>query len=130
MMGGVYLFQRGIAKTEPIHDAGAEVFQNDVGLLYQLQKDFLPLRAFEIQGHAELVAVEVEIIAAHAADEGRRIAAVISFSRLLDLDDGCAEVCKEHPAKGACQHTAQVQDGDVFQSACHCFRLLTHALSR
>ncbi len=53
----VHPLQHFPADAEPIHDAGAQVFDQDVGLADQFLEDALALRVLQVERDALLVAV-------------------------------------------------------------------------
>jgi len=53
----VHPLQHFPADAEPIHDAGAQVLDQDVGLAGQLLEDALALRVLQVERDALLVAV-------------------------------------------------------------------------
>ena len=63
---GIELFQFLIAQPHPVHDPGAEVLYEDVGLFHQLPQDILTCLLLHVQGHAVFIPVQVGIVQALA----------------------------------------------------------------
>ena len=72
-----------VIDAEPVLDGRFEVLDDDIGLLDELEEDFLPLRAFQVERQRPLVAVQILEIGAVAAAAGR----VGMLAGRLDLDD-------------------------------------------
>nr|WP_253278127.1 NmrA family NAD(P)-binding protein [Variovorax paradoxus] len=92
--------QRFIVQTEPLHDAGAEVLDHDVGFLRQLARDALTFSCLKIQDHASLAAVHRRIVGAEARAVRRPVANHVS-RRGLDLDHVGTDVRQRSGAHGA-----------------------------
>ncbi len=109
---GVDRLDRLVVQPDPLHDAGAEVLDEDVGMGDQLSD------VGKVGGHLEvgrdglLVAVHrVErdrVAVQHAAGE-RQGASDVAGARTLDLDDARTEVGESHRRDGAGQELAEVQ---------------------
>ena len=117
--------QPGIARVQgiptqaqPLHHAGTEILQHDVGTVDQLPEDFQIGRILEIEPDAALVAVPQHEGRALALDEGRRAAHGIAL-RAFDLDDVGAEVAELHAAERARQVRRQVENHQAVERACH-----------
>ena len=106
------------AKTEPVEDAGTVVFDQDIGLVDQLQQRRLVVGLLQVQHNRPLVAVPGHEWRAFAIDEGRHAAGGIALRR-LDLDDLGAMVGQQHRAVRAREVAGQVQDQKVIESAGH-----------
>ena len=84
----VELLDRVVAEPEPLHDAGAEVLGDDIGLFDHAAGDFLAFVGLQIDDRAALVAVEqqeekaVDIGIVHVPQPPRPVAE----RRPLDLD--------------------------------------------
>ena len=107
------LFQVFVSEPELFHRSGAEIFEDDVGLLHHLQEHRLPLRVLEVQRDALLVPVQVHVVRALAVLEGPHLSFVGSFFRVFDLDDVRPHVRKHHGAEGPRQNPGQIQHRDV-----------------
>ena len=105
--------------TEPVHGAGPEVFDEDVGLLGEPAQELHAPARVEVECHAALAAVDAEEVRAVALDEWaiapRRIASV----GVLDLDDLRTEVAERHGAERAGEDAGEVEDGDPVQGSGH-----------
>jgi hypothetical protein len=84
--------QRGIIDAEPGFDVGAVILDENIGVADQPAKNFDPLRRFEIEGQAALVAVQVLEIRP-VARPAHRLART-GFGRCLDLDHPGAPIGK------------------------------------
>ena len=118
---GIDRFQRFIAQTEPVHDAGAEILDHRIGASDQLQEGFAPQRRLQVEADAPLVAVHALKIATQhpRAVVGTKRAGLtrhVPFRR-LDLHDIRAMVGQHHRAIGACEHLGEVDHPDVAQRA-------------
>lgn len=76
---------------------------------------FLSLFAFEVQGYAFLIAVDLEKGSARVADLGNAAAEEVAALDSFNFDDLCAEVGKNHRAERAGKHCAQVKNFYTFK---------------
>ncbi|MCY1228154.1 hypothetical protein D9M72_404520 [compost metagenome] len=123
----VHRGKRGVVDAQPLGDADAEVVEHHVGLAHEIEKHRLAGRRLEVDAHALLVAVEREVVRAHAVARIVRVvlqqaARAFTAAGRLDLDGARAEVGQQHGAVGAGQHVRQVQHGDVFECHVQCLR--------
>jgi hypothetical protein len=80
-----------------------------------------PRSAFEIAGHALLVAVDGHKIGALTAHKGRTpTTRLISRARALDLDDPSPQVTQHHTQEWAGQSLGQIYDQHTFQYRLRC----------
>src|SRR5699024_9650658 len=92
-----------------------KVLDHKVGRLDQLQEQVAAALVLEVErdaaftavGHGERVALTVDLRAEPAR--------VVAGDRLLDLDDGGAQLCENHRAVGARQEASQVEDAEAVQ---------------
>ena len=98
-----------IAEAQPVHDAGAEALDEDVGVLYELLADLDGARVLEVHDDGFLAAVDPGVGHALAVHEGGvgagRVAALG-----LDLDDVGAEVGGHRAGAGAGNVRGEVND--------------------
>ena len=83
-MRGLIFLTDFVIDAEPVFHLRAEILDDDVGLLRQLEEDRLAFLGLQIEGQAALVAMqvlEIEPVAPRAGDIAPRLA------RRLDLDD-------------------------------------------
>ena len=109
-------------KPEPVQDAGAEVFDDDVGAFQQFAQDCPAVVALQVQGDGFLVAVagqEVRGLRVVLGTDERRTpaAGVVSGAGVFDLDDPGAEVGQHHAGVRAGQGAAQVHHEVARQGA-------------
>ena len=113
-----------VRQAEPLHHAGAEIFDQHIRPRQQRQQRFAPFRLLEIQHHAPLVAIGAVEVRAVPEDEMRRDdAGRISDARGLDLDDVGAQVAEEHRGEGTRKERREIDDDDPRQ---HAFCALAH----
>ena len=118
---GVDFLQHVIAQAQLLHGAGAEVLDEDIGLLYQILEDLLALGGLEIQGETALIAVEIDEVSAFPVKTRRIGAGIITLSGDFHLDDVGAHVREEHRAVRPRQNPGQINYGNAFQSSfVHC----------
>ena len=97
-------------EAEALHASGAEVLDDDVGILRQLHEDGLALGTLEIERQRALVAmqvleVEAVALAAHRVD--------VVVGRRLDLDDAGAPVGELARCRRSGAVRGQIEDADV-----------------
>ena len=107
----VQFFQRRITKTQLVHSAGAEVFNDHVGTGDQLQYQFATFSRLEVDGDAFFVAV---IGREESRTRCRQLARVIAVER-FDLDHFGAEVGEHQTAGRAHHHMAELDDTDALE---------------
>ena len=112
----------GLADTQPVDHAGAEVLHEDVGALGEIEHDLASTRVLHVDGHRALVAVDVEEHRRHAGTLVAERAHVVADVRNLDLDHVGALVCQDHRRPRAGQHRRHVDDANAGERS-------THALS-
>ena len=112
----VYRLHRIVAQPEALHDTRGEVFHNDIGILGQLEENFLGLIFLEVESQASLVTVYGQEVCAFAFDEGRPpLAGVVAASGDLDLDHIGPVVAQHQRAERACQRPGQIEHFQPFQ---------------
>ena len=111
----------GVTETEPVHHAGAEVFDQHVRRFDQAPQHLRAARRLQVQRDALLVAVHHQERGRLVADLGRNhVAGVVAGRNFLDLDDLGAHV-GEHQRAGRARHDMrQIDDLQSTQRA-HCF---------
>ena len=105
--------------------ADLEVLDDDVGLAGELADEGLPVGLREIDGDGQLAAVAGEVIrrlgrlAAGGVAQVRRPpgAGVVAAARLLDLDDGGAEIREQLRAPWSREDAGEVEDRQVGERA-------------
>ena len=112
---GVDLLQDVIAEAQFFHRAGAVVLDDDVGLLDQFPEDLLALRVLEVQGAAQLAAIEVRIINTVVVDKGTHLAGIVTALGIFQLDDRSTHIGQDHAAVGTSQNTGQVENDHAIQ---------------
>ena len=85
-----------IADAQLVHDAGAVVLDDDVGLLDHLEEELFALLGLQVQGDALLAAVDVGIVHAVVVLLRAHGAGIVALARHLDLDDVGAVVGQHH----------------------------------
>ncbi len=110
----VDLADRLVVAAEPLHDAGAEAFDNHVCAGGELLEDRLAFGGLEVQREAPLVPVDV--------GEGRPALVVQDVGlavgrRGLDFQDVGPHVAQQHRAELARRHARQLQDLDAVQGS-------------
>jgi hypothetical protein len=102
---GIDLLEVVVAKSQPFHLAGWVVLYQDIGSLYQSPEDLRPASAADVQGHSQLVGIEIEERAASLRVRdvvGERAATPCPVSaRLLDLGHLSSQVSEQLTAVGA-----------------------------
>jgi hypothetical protein len=117
--------QQGVdAEPQPFEHAGAEVLDQHVGAVDQLQQDVAVGVGLEVERHGLLVAVRREEVRrlplALRPDEGRPPpAGVVAVSRSLDLHHPGAEVAEHHRGVRPREGPGQVDDEDAVQGTGH-----------
>ncbi|SQH16765.1 Uncharacterised protein [Bordetella parapertussis] len=112
--------QRRMIDAQALRHAHAEVVEHHVGLAHQVQEDRLAGLALEVHADALLVAVQRQVVGAHAVARIigivlEQAAGALAGAGRLHLDGARAQVGKQHRAVGAGKHVGQVQHGNVLQ---------------
>src|SRR4051794_16451694 len=100
-----------VIDAEPVFDGRFEILDDDIGLFDELEEDFLPLRALQIERQRPLVAVQILEIGTVAAAAGR----IGMLAGRLDLDDIGAPIGKlsdggrPRPMRGQIDHPVAVE---------------------
>ncbi|MNN21727.1 hypothetical protein D3C81_1350590 [compost metagenome] len=111
--------QRFVSQSEPLHHAGAEVLDDDVGTIDQLAHNADALGRLQVHGNRTLVAIDALEIAAvvaqrvvftERAGEARAVA-----GHGFDLDDVGAVVGQDLRAERAGEHLREVDDAQAGQ---------------
>src|SRR5262249_47569847 len=110
--------RRLVAEPEPLHDAGPEVLDEDVGARDQLPGDGLAVGVLEVDGQAPLVPVgrheeDADPVLVEVA--ARPVPLPECPARRLDLDDVGAEVGEERVARGAEQELGEAEEADALE---------------
>jgi hypothetical protein len=105
---GVQLLERRVAGAEPIHHAGAEALDDDVGAGGELAEDGLALGGLHVERHRALVAVDEGVDG--AAD--RLLVLVAARLGSLDLEHIGAHVRHDHAGHLGRRHARELQDLD------------------
>src|SRR5260370_1938476 len=85
-----------VVKAHRLHDAGAEVFEDDVRFLDELAEQLFPFAVAQVDAHALLAAIVDTEVHALTADERRMLAGLLTI-QALDLDHPGPEVAEQHP---------------------------------
>ena len=112
---GVARVERVEADPEPVHDAGTEALDDDVGTVDEPEKRLVPQGVLEVDGQRALVAVHGMEHRRVLVDERRHPAHVVATGGVLDLDDVGAEVRQEHRAERSRQQSGEVEDSHVVE---------------
>src|SRR3954454_3250869 len=119
-------------EAEPVHDARAEVLDQDVGAVHELAEDLLALVRLHVEGEAPLVAVEHrEVQRVHVRQIAQLAAGHVAAAGLLDLDDVGSHPREELRADRAGLHVRHVEDADALEGLRNGHRgalLLVHRL--
>lgn len=116
---GVDLFQHIVAQAQFLHRTGAVVLQHDIGLFDHLFKDLFAFRLFQVQGHADLAAVEVCVVNTVAVDKGAHLTSIVAALGVLDLDHRSTHIGHHRCCIRAREHAAQIQNNDTIQQTFH-----------
>lgn len=116
-----------VVDAQPRRHADAEVVEHHVGAPHEVEEHGLASRALEVDADALLVAVEREVVGAHAVAGivgvvFEQSARALPGAGRFDLDGACPEVGQKHGAVGTREHVGQVQHGDVFECQGSCLR--------
>src|SRR3954463_11369739 len=103
-------------EPEAVHDAGAEVLDQDVGAVHELAEDLLALVRLHVEGERPLVAVEHrEVERVHVGQIAQLGAGDVAAPGLLDLDDVGSHPREELRADRAGLHVRHVEDADALE---------------
>ena len=107
--------ERLIAEAEPVHRAGAEILDDDVGSERKLSRRRLAVLGLQVERDALLVAVHraERAVVVGLAPHPERIAAV----RRLDLDDLGAQVRQQHAGERPADIAGEFEDLDAVEGA-------------
>ncbi len=94
------LTQRLVAEAEPVHHAGTEVGDDDVGLFRHAPDDTCPFLVLQVDDRAAFVAVDRKEVGALAGHERWSVTASSVAVRRLDLDDVGTHITQQHGAHG------------------------------
>ena len=114
---GVDLVEGGIVNPEALRHAGTEVADDDIRCGNQVMERGEAIGVLEIEGDTFLVAIERDVVGAHALERVLRVireqlARALALQR-FDLDRLGTKICQDHRTIGARQHVGQVQDADT-----------------
>ena len=101
-----------ISEADRFHLPDAEVLQQDVGGVDEVEDAVTVGRLGDIELDAVLVAVER---GEQPGSGPGQVAGLVAGSAGFDLDDLGAEVGEDHPAAGAHDHMGELDDADVFE---------------
>src|SRR5689334_3893223 len=103
--------ERAVVESELLQRSRTEVLDEDVRLGGQAIERCAPVRMFEIERDAFLVAVDAQEVRAFTLEEWRAPrSSVIAFARLLDLDHARTHIGEQHRAVRAGEHARQIED--------------------
>ena len=110
--------QRLIAETKPLHDAGREVLDQDIGRRNEVARDLPPGGARQVERDAAFVAVGPEERTALARDlRMERPHVVAARRRVLDLDHVSAKIREDHGAERSGNEMTEVDDAHSVECA-------------
>src|SRR6266480_7645622 len=118
---GVVRAQRFVVEAQALHHAGAEILEHHVGLPCHPAEGLLPGRRGDVEGEAQLVAVEcAEVVAVTRRVRAQpELAECVPALRALDLDDPGAEIGELQPRVRARDELPQLENADAFQRTRH-----------
>ena len=112
--GGIELAAIFIAQTETLHDAGAKIIDDHIGLRHQCFDGIDMRRVSQVESGAALVAVQAAkdgiVIACHRLKRGT---AQIAGADTFDLDDIGAVIAQHLGADRAHHHLRKVDDANT-----------------
>ena len=117
MSRGLASAERFVGETQPVEHAVAEIVDQHVGLLDQVEQDRLAARGAQIEREAALVAVVGDEMA--AIEAAAKIAERIAAFRILDLDHRGAEIGQQHAGERPGDHGGQFDDPYAVEHAAH-----------
>lgn len=107
------------AIPQPLHHAGAVVFQHHIGALQEGFEDCAVLGGLQVQRDRGFVRVQRGEIGAFTGHEGREGAGVIAGSGAFKLDHFGPKIGKGVAGERTGQHIGKVQNGDAGKRGCH-----------
>jgi hypothetical protein len=123
MIRGLISLRCSQSRCPACRDAGAEVFDHDVGFAHQVVEHGQSGLAFQVEGHALLVAVEGDVVGALPVEgvariRGQKFAGPLALER-LHLDRLGTQVGEDHRAVGSGQHVREIKNSHTTQWFCH-----------
>ena len=110
-----------VAQAQAVHDAGAEVLHQDVGVQDQLLEQVLAFGALGVEGDGVLVGVLGQEAGAHQRlvefGDDAQLAGQVAVLGVLHLDDVGAQEGQVEGGEGARQDVGEVEDLDAFEHA-------------
>ena len=112
---GIVRGQRLVAEAKPVHRAGAEILDDDIGGARQPARRRLPVLGLQVERDALLVAVHrtERAVVVGLAPHPERIAAI----RRLDLDDLGAQIGQQHAGEWTADVAGEFEDLDAVKGA-------------
>lgn len=105
-------------EAEAVHDAGAEVFDDDVGAAGDGVDEGAGVGGFEVEGGGLFVAVHGEKIGRPVAEEGGTPGAgFVAGGGIFDFDDAGAEISQEHGAEGTGDGAGEVEHEETIEGS-------------
>ena len=102
------------ADAQPVHHAGAEVFDQHIGTQHQLFEDCAPAPILEVQRQRGFACILRQKADPHAARRQRgisaEVASQITAAHRLDLDHFGAKMGKLLAGEGTRQHICQIEN--------------------
>ena len=103
-----------VVDAELLGDTRTEALDDDVGLLGHLQEPIDDFLILKVQRYRLLVAAECGDVVRDAATHSWVVVThEVAETGILDLDDGCAEVCEDLGSVTAGKIAGKVKDGDI-----------------
>ena len=118
---GVDLANRLISQAQPLHHAGPEILDDDVGARDELLHQREIPSILKVRGEAALVPVdrmEERAVALHLKIREIEPPAELPAVRPLDLNDGCAEIGESQGARRPREELAKVEDEEPVERQC------------
>src|SRR5262249_62141016 len=112
-------FERGMAGPEALHDAGPEIFDDDIGGLDEPLDERTRFRPLQIEDGALLAGVELAEGTAGAVAQGRARAHHVAAVRRFELDDLRATIGEQPRAMRPGDRRREIDDPRSFQRAVH-----------
>ena len=101
-----------VSESDRVHLSDAEVLQQDIGGVDEVEDAVTVGRLGDIELDAVLVAVER---GEQPGSGPGQVAGLVAGSAGFDLDDFGAEVGEDHPAAGPHDHVRELDDADAFE---------------
>ena len=111
-----------VAEVQVLHDARAEVFDEDIELRHEGEKEVTALRLLQVQDDGALVAVVVEEVLRILGAGGERTAGRVALGR-FDLDHVGTKPGKHLGARRARFVLGHIEDAQAIEGGCHRFLL-------